>query len=77
MKGNGSLSLIAYIAGQEKRDREPTPVSEAFGTCGLLLRNGKTVCCGEMEEVFSEENLRQAYEMDVYDWMRQIRQVWD
>ena len=51
-------------------------LAKAYGTSGLLLNKGKTVSFGSMDTVFSPENLKKAYSMDVYGWMRDMLGQW-
>ena len=51
-------------------------LAKAYGTSALLLDKGKTVAFGDMKTVFSPDNLKDAYSMDVYAWMRQMLSQW-
>ena len=47
-----------------------------YGSHALLLRQGKTVAAGETKKVFTRENLREAYGMDVAAWQRELLTEW-
>ena len=51
-------------------------LARAYGTQALLLDEGKTLAYGEIERVFSKENLNKAYAMDVSAWMRGLLSQW-
>ena len=51
-------------------------LAKAYGTRGLLLDGGKTVACGEIDEVFAPEYINKAYAMDVPAWMRRMLAQW-
>lgn len=51
-------------------------LARAYGTQALLLDEGKTIAYGEIERVFSKENLNAAYAMDVSAWMRGLLSQW-
>ena len=48
----------------------------AYGSHAILLNKGKMIASGTVEETFGRENLRNAYDMDVFDWMRQMLDQW-
>ena len=52
-------------------------LARAFGTHALLLKRGKTVALGRKDEVLDPENLKEAYEMDIYAWMRSMLSQWE
>ena len=51
-------------------------LARAYGTQALLLDEGKTIAYGEIDRVFSKENLNMAYAMDVSAWMRGLLSQW-
>ena len=65
-KGRAVLSVVHDLS-----------LAKAYGTDALLLKKGKTVARGTIREVFSPACLENAYEMDVYDWMKQMLGQWD
>ena len=52
-------------------------LAKAYGTKAVLLHHGKVLAQGSTEEVFSRNNLADAYDMDVYAWMRQMLGQWE
>ncbi|MBO7708831.1 MAG: ABC transporter ATP-binding protein [Lachnospiraceae bacterium] len=52
-------------------------LARAYGSRALLLADGKSLSYGEIEEVFSEDNLKEAYSVDVCQWMRKMLRQWD
>ena len=51
-------------------------LARAYGTHALLMKKGRIVSIGSVEQVMTPENLNQVYDMDVYDWMRQMYGQW-
>lgn len=51
-------------------------LARRFGTRALLMRAGRALAQGSVAEVFTPERLRQAYDMDVYAWMRDMAEGW-
>ena len=51
-------------------------LARAYGTQALLLDEGKIIAYGEIERVFSKDNLNMAYAMDVSAWMRRLLSQW-
>ena len=41
------------------------------------MKKGRIVSIGSVEQVMTPENLNQVYDMDVYDWMRQMYGQWN
>lgn len=52
-------------------------LAKAYGTHGLLLKNGICLAQGQLNEVFKPEHLTQAYSMDVGRWMRRMLGQWE
>jgi len=48
----------------------------ANGTHALLLDRGKIISNGPVRDVFTEQNLKAVYSMDVYAWMRDMLRQW-
>lgn len=51
-------------------------LAKAFGTHAILLEKGRAVARGRAEDVFTRENLKQVYSIDVYDWMNTMLKQW-
>lgn len=51
-------------------------LARAYGTHAVLMRKGKIISSGRIEEVMTPENLNEVYSMDVYDWMRGLYGQW-
>lgn len=49
---------------------------KAFGTAAVLLRHGRTVATGAIDQVLTAKNLNPVYNMDVAAWMRQMLSQW-
>ena len=49
-----------------------------WDTCNrvVLMDQGKCIAQGPIGEVMTQENLRQVYGMDVYEWMRTMLSQW-
>lgn len=52
-------------------------LARAYGTHALLMKKGRIVSIGSIEQVMTPEHLNQVYDMDVYDWMRQMYGQWN
>lgn len=52
-------------------------LARAYGTHALLMKKGRIVSIGSIEQVMMPEHLNQVYDMDVYDWMRQMYGQWN
>lgn len=51
-------------------------LARLYGTHAVLMHHGKCVAQGEIAEVLTPDNLRAVYDMDVYDWMRELLGQW-
>ena len=51
-------------------------LARAYGSHALLLDGGKTLAYGAIADVFSQEQLDRAYQMDVSAWMRGLLAQW-
>jgi len=51
-------------------------LARAYGSCVLLMNEGKTVAYGKNEDVLCPENLEKVYHMNVYEWMRKMYAPW-
>ena len=52
-------------------------LARAYGSHALLLDAGKTLAYGAIADVFSQEQLDRAYQMDVSAWMRGLLSQWE
>ena len=51
--------------------------AKTYGTHAVLLNEGSVVSFGETKRVMTKENLKQAYGIDVYAWMRDMMSQWE
>lgn len=51
-------------------------LAKRYGTHGVLMHKGKCIAQGELDDVFTPENLQSVYDMDVYAWMRDMLGQW-
>jgi iron complex transport system ATP-binding protein len=51
-------------------------LARRYGTHAVLMDQGKCIAQGPIGEVMTQENLRQVYGMDVYEWMRTMLSQW-
>lgn len=51
-------------------------LARMYGNKALLLKEGKVFSFGNIEEVMTRENLKEVYNMDVYDWMNRLNENW-
>ncbi|HIQ70975.1 MAG TPA: ABC transporter ATP-binding protein [Candidatus Onthenecus intestinigallinarum] len=52
-------------------------LARRYGTHAALMHRGRCVAQGETDAVFTPENLRRVYGMDVHAWMREMLAQWD
>ncbi|MDO4548314.1 MAG: ABC transporter ATP-binding protein [Clostridia bacterium] len=52
-------------------------LARAYGTKAMLLNMGKVVALGDVSDVLNRNRLMEAYDMDVYGWMRLMLSQWD
>ena len=76
-----TLSLIADWVAQKERAvvsvMHDLSIARLYGTEALLLNRGRVVQQGSIDEVFDCTRLKSVYEMDVYEWMRDLLSVWE
>ena len=51
-------------------------LARRYGTHAVLMNRGRSISQGEIDEVLTPENLRNVYDMDVYEWMREMLAQW-
>ena len=51
-------------------------LARRFGTHAVLINQGRCAAQGEIGAVLTPENLRAVYDMDVYEWMREMLGQW-
>lgn len=51
-------------------------LARRYGTHAVLMHKGKCVSQGTISDVFTPENLRNVYDMDVYAWMQEMLGQW-
>ena len=51
-------------------------LAKSYGTHAVLLEDGKVIAKGTVGKVFTRENLKQVYSMDVYEWMGSMLSQW-
>lgn len=51
-------------------------LAQAYGSRAVLIREGRILAEGPLPEVFSGENLRGTFDMDVRAWMRERKRFW-
>lgn len=51
-------------------------LARKYGTHALLMNRGQCVSQGQMDDVLTPEHLQSVYDMDVYQWMRDMLQQW-
>ena len=51
-------------------------LAKRCATHALVLREGRTLACGEAKNALADDVLREAYGMDVAAWMRGLTEVW-
>ncbi len=52
-------------------------LARKYGTHMALINQGKLIAFGECKEVLTRENLNIAYDMDVYQWMKELYENWE
>jgi len=51
-------------------------LARKYGTHAVLMHHGKCMAQGKINEVLTPEKLQSVYDMDVYQWMRDLLQQW-
>ncbi|MBK5253897.1 MAG: ABC transporter ATP-binding protein [Peptostreptococcaceae bacterium] len=51
-------------------------LAKKYGNKAMLLNHGEIVRTGDVSDVFSKEDLKKVYNMDVYGWMNDLAEVW-
>lgn len=51
-------------------------LARRYGTHAVLMNRGRCVSQGEIERVMTPEHLQSVYDMDVYQWMRDMLEQW-
>ena len=51
-------------------------LAKKYGTHAVLMSHGRCAAQGKMDEVLTPERLREVYDMDVYQWMREMLEQW-
>ena len=51
-------------------------LARAYGTHAVLMQRGKCLSSGAVRDVFAPDLLAQAYDIDVYAWMRGLLGQW-
>ncbi|MBR2527416.1 MAG: ABC transporter ATP-binding protein [Blautia sp.] len=65
VKGRAVISVVHDLS-----------LARAYGTHALLLKKGQTLAQGSMPDVFTPEALKEAYSLDVYEWMNRMLSQW-
>ncbi len=51
-------------------------LARRYGTHAVLMNRGNCTAQGSIDEVLTPENLKKVYDMDVYEWMREMLGQW-
>lgn len=51
-------------------------LARKYGTHAVLMNRGKCIAQGETADVLTPERLQAVYDMDVYQWMRELLRQW-
>ena len=51
-------------------------LAQKYGTHAVLMKHGQCAAQGEIHEVLTPERLHSVYDMDVYQWMRDMLEQW-
>ena len=51
-------------------------LARKYGSHALLLNKGQCAGQGKASEVLTPEALQSVYDMDVYEWMRELLETW-
>lgn len=52
-------------------------LARRYGTHAVLMNRGRCVAQGRIGDVLTPENLQSVYDMDVYQWMREMLEQWN
>lgn len=65
LKGRAVISVVHDLS-----------LAKMYGTKAMLMHDSKMVSYGSMDEVLTKENLKNAYTIDVHQWMNDILSLW-
>ena len=51
-------------------------LAKKYGTHAVLMNHGRCAAQGRIDEVLTPERLHDVYDMDVYQWMRDMLEQW-
>ena len=51
-------------------------LARRYGTHALLMSGGKAIGSGPIRQIMTREKLREAYGMDIYEWMTEMMEEW-
>ena len=51
-------------------------LARRYGTHAVLMHHGKSIAQGVINDVLTPENLKNVYDMDVFDWMHEMLSQW-
>ena len=51
-------------------------LAKKYGTHAVLMNHGRCAAQGKIDEVLTPERLHKVYDMDVYQWMREMLEQW-
>lgn len=52
-------------------------IARYYGDKAILLKDGKTIGYGDIEDVMSKDLLKKAYDMDIHNWMNRLNKKWE
>ena len=65
---NGERAIISVV--------HDLGLARAYGTKAILLDRGNTVAYGDIDSVFSPDNINKSYRLDINDWMKKLYSYW-
>jgi len=47
-----------------------------YATKSLLIKEGKTISCGEVRKSLTRETIKETYDIDIFEWMKTLLENW-
>jgi len=47
-----------------------------YATKSLLIKEGKTISCGEIKNSLTRETIKETYDIDIFEWMKTLLENW-
>ncbi|MDF2865847.1 MAG: transporter family protein [Clostridia bacterium] len=51
-------------------------LAHKYATKALLIKEGKSISCGDVKSSLTRETLKETYDIDIFEWMQALLQNW-